>query len=160
MKKILSFILVLALSLSCFALLTACKPSDNENQPEEPKADSIIGVYEMTSITGTVQLEGQDPIALEEGLYEYYIIELKEGGKAVVKSAAAGSSSEIRQEVDWEYNEETGALDIISHIDGMTVVEKMNLVDGVITYTNSQTGQSQGMVMTINMTITLAKKAN
>lgn len=156
MKKILSIILVLALALSCAFVFTACKKGDNT--PDEPK-DSILGKYEMTAISGTVTTGGQT-ITLEEGLYEYYTIELKEGGNAIIESAAAGSASAIRQEVTWEYDEATGALDIISNIDGMTIVEKMTLKNGKITYTSNQTGQTQGITMTINMTIELEKKAN
>ena len=112
----------------------------------------------MFEISGTITTGGQT-IPLEEGLYEYYIIEIKEGGVATVKSAAAGSSSEIRQDVTWEYDEATGALDIISVIDGMTVVEKMTLKDGIIEYKNSQTGLVQGVQMTMDMTIKLSKKS-
>ena len=153
MKKLLAIVLVMALALSCAFMFTACTPKTEE--PEAPQS-SILGKYEMFEISGTVTANGQT-IPLEEGLYEYYTIEIKEGGVATIKSAAAGSSSEIRQDVTWEYDETTGALDIISVIDGMTVVEKMNLTDGIILYTNSQTGLVQGVQMTIDMTIKLSK---
>lgn len=159
MRKILSLALVLALAISSALVFTACKPDQGNDEPTPP-ANDILGVYEMTAISGTVSIDGGEPIALEEGLYEYYTIELKADGKGRVEAAAAGSSSAIRQDVEWEYDEKTGALDIISKIDGMTVVEKMTLKDGKITYTNSQTGQNQGMIMTINMTIELQKKAD
>ena len=156
MRKLLATLLVLALALSSAFMFTACAPRD-DGEPEAP-ATGIVGVYEMFEISGTITTGGQT-IPLEEGLYEYYIIEIKEGGVATVKSAAAGSSSEIRQDVTWEYDEATGALDIISVIDGMTIVEKMTLKDGIIEYKNSQTGLVQGVQMTMDMTIKLSKKS-
>ena len=49
---------------------------------------------------------------------------------------------------------------MISVVDGYTVVEKMTLKDGKITYTTNTTGTNSGITMTINMTIVLEKKAD
>ena len=146
----------MTLALSCVFILASCDPKKDDEPEAKP---SILGTYEMISIEGSVT-SGGVTVELEEGLYEYYTIELKEDGKAVVESAAAGSSQSIRQEVTYEYDEKTGALDVISVVDGYTVVEKMTLKDGKITYTTNTTGTNSGITMTINMTIVLEKKAD
>ena len=60
MKKILSVMLVVALSLSCVLMLSACG-----------KNSQVAGTYEMVSISGTVTMNGQT-VTLSEGLYDYY----------------------------------------------------------------------------------------
>lgn len=147
MKRIISLALVLILTLSCTVLMFSCKK------------ESILGVYEMTEISGKVTSNGVT-VELEEGLYEYYTLELKEDGKGTVKSSGAGTNQELRQDIEWEYDEETGALDIISKVDGQTVVEKMTLKDGKITYSTSTTGSFSGVTMTISMELVLEKKAD
>ena len=68
MKKILSVMLVVALSLSCVLMLSACG-----------KNSQVAGTYEMVSISGTVTMNGQT-VTLSEGLYDYYRIILNDDG--------------------------------------------------------------------------------
>ncbi|MBQ2717074.1 MAG: hypothetical protein IJF75_00570 [Clostridia bacterium] len=140
MKKILSVMLVVALSLSCVLMLSACG-----------KNSQVAGTYEMVSISGTVTMNGQT-VTLSEGLYDYYRIILNDDGTAKVESKGAGNTSVIEQEGTWEY--EDNKVKLRSTTSGITVVEEMDWEDGTITYVANQSAQG----MTISMTLILEKQ--
>lgn len=144
MKKFLSIALVLIISVSCLAF-TSCGFIGGGD-------DDITGVYEMVEVSGTITYGGTT-YPLSEDLYEYYTITLNEDGTAIIDAKGNGSSA-IREEAKWEYDEPD--LKVKSVRGGYTVVEEMQLKDGVITYDmpaqyDSLTG------MTIEMNLVLEK---
>ncbi len=139
MKKILSVMLVVALSLSCVLMLSACGNSE------------VAGTYEMVSISGTVTSYGQT-IPLSEDLYDYYRIILNEDGTATVQSKAKGNTTVIEQDGTWEF--EDNKVKLKSTTAGVSVVEEMDWKDGTITYVANQSAQG----MTISMTLVLEKQ--
>lgn len=147
MKKLLSLSLVLVISLTCF-VFASCDLFDKEDK----KADDITGTYEMTDISGTVQYQGQT-IPLSTSLYEYYRITLEEDGNVIIE-AKGSNGVDLKEEGTWKLDGEV--LSVTSVRGGYTVVEKMELKDGVITYSvPSQYDSLTGM--TISMTIVLEK---
>ena len=142
MKKFLSIALVLIISCSCLAF-TSCGLFGD---------DDITGVYEMTEISGTITYGGQTH-PLSEDLYDYYRITLNDDGSVIIEARGNGSSA-IREEGRWEYDEPN--LDVISVRGGYTVVEEMELKDGVITY-NAPRQYDSLTGMTIEMSMTLEK---
>lgn len=147
MKKLLSLSLVLVISLTCF-VFASCDLFDKEDK----KDDDITGTYEMTDISGTVQYQGQT-IPLSTSLYEYYRITLEEDGNVIIE-AKGSNGVDLKEEGTWKLDGEV--LSVTSVRGGYTVVEKMELKDGVITYSvPSQYDSLTGM--TISMTIVLEK---
>ena len=143
MKKTLAIVLALVMLLTASVTLISCSNKNPNN---------VVGVYEMTDISGTLTNNGQ-VTQLSKDLYEYYTITLEKGGKATIASAAKGSSSEIKQEATWEY--EKGELRITSAPQGINVTEIMELKDGVITY---ETTQQLSATQKISMKIILEKQ--
>ena len=151
MKRIISIILTFSLLFSSLFLMTSCDVLDSL------LGEDITGVYEMVSIEGSATYNGVS-VELEEGLYDYYVIELEKGGKGEIRSAAYGTSTEMRADIEWEYDKESGELKIISEVDGVELVETMHLEKDTIEYETTQSGYFGGVYMTIEMSITLEKK--
>ena len=142
MKRLVAIFLTAVLVLGSVMALASC----NDANPKD-----MVGVYELSDISGSITANGQTT-ALSKDLYEYYTIELKDGGAATVKSAGAGFSVEYEEEATWKY--EDGKLKITSKPQGVEVTEVMDIKDGVITY---ETTQSTGGTV-ISMKIVLEKK--
>ncbi len=142
MKKFLSIALVLIISVSCLAF-TSCSLLGGAKE-------DVVGVYEMTEISGTVKYGGTT-YPLSEDLYEYYRITLNEDGTAIIEAKGNGSSA-IREEGTWEYDKPE--LNVISNRGGYKVVERMELKDGIITYSApAQYDSLTGMTIEMNMTL-------
>ncbi len=140
MKKTLTVMVTIVVLLVCVLSLTACNKL------------KIVGVYEMTDIKGYMSVNGEIT-QLTTDLYEYYTLEFKKNGTAIVKSKASGSSGAyVENEATW--TEEDGVIKVKTKQNGMTVVEEMVWDDGVITFTSKQSAQG----ITIDATITFTKK--
>ena len=77
MKKILSFVLIVSMLLTCMVVFASCDTSSK-----------VAGTYEMVSVTGSLTYQGET-IALDEDLYDYYRITLEKDGTALVESKGA-----------------------------------------------------------------------
>ena len=144
MKKLLSSTLLLALLMALVFTLASCALFRFDITEE------IVGTYEMVGISGTMSYNGQT-VNLDEDLYEYYRIIIREDGSCIVKSKGTSSSSVFESAGTWEYNE--GVLEIKTSQSGVTVVEEMKWEDGVITY-DAKTSSSG---ITISMHLVLEK---
>lgn len=141
MKKTFVFAVVSVLLLACLFSFTACNDS------------KLVGVYEMIDIEGTITIDGQTTY-LNTDLYEFYTIELKKGGKAVVKSKASGSAGQyIENTATWTYDE--GILKLKTSQGGMSVIEEMTLEDDIITFVSVQSAEG----VAVNMTVTFKKQS-
>lgn len=140
MKKTLALSIVAVLLFACMFSLVACNNS------------KIVGVYEMTDISGSMTYNGTTT-RLTRDLYEYYTIEVKKDGTAIVKAKGSGAGQYIENKGTW--TEEDGVIKLKSTQGGFTVVEEMKWDNGVITYSNRQSANG----VSVNMTIVLAKKA-
>ena len=140
MKKILSFVLIVSMLLTCMVVFASCDTSSK-----------VAGTYEMVSVTGSLTYQGET-IPLDEDLYDYYRITLEKDGTALVESKGADSTSKIEEEGTWEY--EDGVIKLKSNTSGITVVEEMEWKDDKITYVAEESGQG----MKIKMTLILEKK--
>ena len=145
MKKLLTVLVLIALCLSCMTMMISCDIMNIGIKKE------IVGVYEMTDISGSMSANGQT-ISLSKDLYEYYRITFNEDGTAKVESKGVGNTAKIEQEATWEWDD--GKIEFKSTTQGVTVVEELDWNDGVITYTSTQSAQG----ITITMDITLTKK--
>lgn len=145
MKKLLTVLILIALCLSCMTMMISCDIMNIGIKKE------IVGVYEMTDISGSMSANGQT-ISLSKDLYEYYRITFNKDGTAKVESKAVGNTAKIEQEATWEWDD--GKIELKSNPQGVTVVEELDWNDGVITYKATQSAQG----ITIVMNITLKKQ--
>lgn len=121
-------------------LFVACdkeeeKEKEKDNDPEVFAA--AVGTYEMVSIEGYMTQNGTR-IELNESMYEYYRIILRDDGTAKVASKAPNNSTIVEQEGTWKY--EDGKVKLISSQYGISVTEVMDWENGTITYHAQQSG--------------------
>ena len=124
MKKLLTVLILIALCLSCMTVMISCDIMNIGIKKE------IVGVYEMTDISGSMSANGQT-ISLSKDLYEYYRITFNKDGTAMVESKAVGNDLKVEQEGTWEWDD--GKIELKSNTQGVTVVEELDWNDGVIT---------------------------
>lgn len=108
MKKILFLSMVLVLSLALFA----CK---------EDKYKEEAGVYEAYFMSGDISLSD----------FEYYTIELKADGDAIVKSKGSQSSS-AALEFRATFTIEDGKIIVVTKSGAQTITETYDYIDGEI----------------------------
>ena len=107
MKKLFVIISVVVLSIS----LAACK-----------KYEAEAGVYELYYMSGD----------FSKSSYEYYTIELKENGKAIVKSKANGQE----YEAECTFDIEDGKIILVTKNGFAKITEKYDYIDGEIQMLN------------------------
>ncbi|MDX9691027.1 MAG: hypothetical protein RBT45_01140 [Acholeplasmataceae bacterium] len=116
MKKILFLSMVLVLSFA----LVACK---------EDKYKEEAGVYEAYFMSGDISLSN----------FEYYSVELKANGDAIVKSKASTSgASEYEAKATFEI--EDGKIILVTRSGSQKITETYDYIDGEIHMINVEIG--------------------
>ena len=144
MKKFITIILGVVLCFACLAMATSCESKDKDKKGKINK--EVVGVYEMVSVSGTINQNGYIT-NLDKSLYEYYRITLNADGSAVVESKGALSSAIYEAEGTWEWS--NGKIKMKSTVSGVTTVEVMDWEDGVITYEAHEVGQGIEITMVL-----------
>ena len=140
MKKTLALALSLVLVLACAITMISCDDVD---------MSEVAGTYKMTDISGSITSGGQT-IELSPSLYDYYTIELKEDGVAVVSAKGVGGA--LSDEGTWSYS--NGVISLKTKTGGVTVVEEMDWDDGTITFVSEQSDAN----MSVKMNMTLVRE--
>ena len=135
MKKILSLSCTLIIILGCVLSLNSC--------------GKITGVYEMTSLTGTMTVDGVTT-ELSADNYEYYTINLREDGTAILRSKIVNRTPPYTGYYTWEYE---GTTLTLTNLETENVMV-MTMEDGVITYTATNANINGGKA---TMTMILEK---
>lgn len=135
MKKAISLACALLIVLTCALSLASC--------------GGITGIYEMTSLTGTKTVDGvTTELSMDE--YDYYTINLRDDGTAIMKSKIVNRSPAYIAYYTWEYE---GTTLTLTNLESGNV-QVMTLKDGVIIYTAKNASIGVGKA---DMTLVLEK---